>query len=305
MKVGLVRPTGRVEAVRVLPIGRVRTPARFVEQVARAVETFGRRRLAGVGIGAPGPVDTARGVIHSMVNVPGWREVPLGPMLARRLRCRCAVDNDANCFALAEWRFGAGRGSRHLVGLALGTGVGGGLILNGAPYRGATGAAGELGHMQIDLRGPRCGCGRRGCLEAFVGTAAIVALGREALRKSADLRRRVREHGGRLMPRLIGQAGRAGDSHARAVWQEIGRRLGLGVANLVNMFNPDRVVIGGGIANNWSLFAPAMRRTVRAEAMRVPARAARIVRGQLGDYAGVVGTAVLVWSASSGARAHR
>jgi glucokinase len=215
------------------------------------------------------------------------------------------VDNDVNCFALAEWSFGAGRGSRHLVGLALGTGVGGGLVLDGAPYRGATGAAGELGHMVIDPRGPRCGCGRHGCLEAFVGTAAIVALGRRALAKSAGLRRRVRANDGRLVPRILGQAGRAGDPHARAVWAEIGHRLGLGVANLVNIFNPDRIVIGGGIANNWSLFSPSMRRTVRREAMRVPARAARIVRAQLGDYAGVVGTAVLVWSASSGDRTHR
>jgi glucokinase len=149
--------------------------------------------------------------------------------------------------------------------------------------------------MVIDPRGPRCGCGRRGCLEALVGTAAIVALGRGALRTSARLRRLVRERGGRLMPRLIGQAGRAGDPSARVVWAEIGRRLGLGIANLINIFNPDRIVIGGGIANNWSLFGPAMRRTVRAEAMAVPARAARIVRAELGDYAGVVGAAVLLW----------
>ncbi|OGX28554.1 MAG: hypothetical protein A3B78_03030 [Omnitrophica WOR_2 bacterium RIFCSPHIGHO2_02_FULL_67_20] len=301
VKVGLVTPAGRVAAVRVLPTAELRRPAQFADAVSQAVRSLVQERglrmsrIAGVGIGAPGPVDAARGVIHSMVNVPGWREVPLARRLARRLQCRCVVDNDANCFALAEWRFGAGRGADDLICLTLGTGLGGGLILDGALYRGASGAAGEPGHMVIDPRGPRCGCGRRGCLEALVGTAAIVALGRPALRRSAHLRRLVRAHGGRLMPRLIGRAARAGDPHARAVWAEIGARLGVGVANLVNLCNPERVVIGGGIANNWSLFAPAMRVTVRREAMAGSARAVRIVRARLGDYAGIVGAAVLVW----------
>ena len=177
----------------------------------------------------------------------------------------------------------------------MGTGPGGGFILNGSLYRGASGAAGEPGHMVIDPHGPRCACGRRGCLEALVGTAAVLSLGRAALPRSARLRKLVRAHGGRLMPRLIGRAGRAGDPQARAVWAEIGGRLGKGLANLINLFNPERIVIGGGLANNWSLFAPAMRARVRAEAMRVPLRDVRIVRAQLGDYAGIVGAAVLVW----------
>ncbi len=301
VKVGLVEPTGRVAAVRVLPTAELRRPAQFIDGVVRAVASLTGRvgmcasRIAGIGVGAPGPVEEARGIIHSMVNVPGWREVPLARWLARRLQCPCVVDNDANCFALAEWRFGAGRGADDLICLTLGTGVGGGLILDGSLYRGASGAAGEPGHMVLDPRGPRCGCGRRGCLEALVGTAAIVVLGRPAVRRSERLRTLLRDHGGRLMPRLIGRAARAGDPHARAVWVEIGARLGVGVANLVNLCNPERVVIGGGIANNWSLFAPAMRLTVRREAMAVPARAVRIVRAQLGDYAGIVGAAVLVW----------
>jgi glucokinase len=302
VKVGLVRPTGRVASVRILPTKEFRSPAQFVEGVARAVASLaaGARtrvsRLSGVGVGAPGPVDAERGVIYAMVNVPGWREVPLARLLARRLRCRCVVDNDANCFALAEWRFGAGRGADHLLCLTLGTGIGGGLILDGSLYRGAAGVAGEPGHMVIDPRGPRCGCGRRGCLEALVGTAAIVRLGRIALKRGAQpLGRLVREAQGRLMPRLVGRSARAGDPLSRQVWVDIGTRLGAGVADLVNLLNPERVVIGGGVANNWRLFAPALLATVRAEAMAVPARAVRIVRARLGDYAGIVGAAVLVW----------
>ena len=303
VKVGLVAPTGRIAAVRLLPTRQLRTPERFVDGIAGAVASLiGRtgthaNRLAGVGVGAPGPVDAEDGVIHSMVNVPGWRRVPLGPMLTRRLGRRCFVDNDANCYALAEWRLGAGRGADHLVCLTLGTGVGGGLILNGSLYRGASGAAGELGHMAVDPHGPRCGCGRRGCLESLVGTAAIVRLGRTALRRGAQpLGRLVREANGRLMPRLVGRSARAGDPRSRQVWREVGRRLGIGVANLVNLFNPERIIIGGGIANNWALFAPALRATVRAEAMAVPRRAVRLVRARFTDTAGIVGAAVLVWN---------
>jgi glucokinase len=206
------------------------------------------------------------------------------------------VDNDANCFTLAEWRAGAGRNTRHLIGLTLGTGVGGGFIFDGALYRGAVGAAGEPGHVVIDPKGPVCGCGRRGCLEACVGTAAIVARGRVAARRSARLRAMVRARGGALVPRMLGIAGRAGDPHARAAWAEIGARLGTGVTNLINLLNPERVVIGGGIANNWSLFAPSMKAVVRREAMGAAGRAVRVVRAELGDYAGVVGAAMLVWN---------
>ena len=301
VKVGLVAPAGRVAGVRVLPTAELRRPAQFIDGVARAVASLTGRvglradRIAGVGVGAPGSVEQARGIIRSLVNVPGWRDVPLARRLARRLQCRCVVENDANCFALAEWRLGAGRGADDLVCLTLGTGVGGGLILNGSLYRGASGAAGEPGHMVLDPRGPRCGCGRLGCWEALVGASAIVALGRMAVRRSKRLRMLVRDHDGRLTPRLIGRAARAGDPHARAVWAEIGARLGVGVANLVNLCNPERVVIGGGIANNWSLFAPAMRLAVRREAMAVAGRAVRIVRARLGDFAGIVGAAVLIW----------
>jgi glucokinase len=301
VKIGLVSASRRLKSVRVVPTGLVRTPAAFANTVGAALEALvheaGLRmsQVAGVGIGAPGPVNAASGVIHSMVNVPGWRDVPLAKLLARRIKRPCIVDNDANCFALAEWRAGAGRGSRHMIGLTLGTGVGGGLILDGALYRGAAGAAGEPGHIVIDPRGPRCGCGRKGCLEAWVGTAAIVALGRHAVRRSKRLQSMVRARGGALAPRMLGIAGRAGDPHARAAWKTIGARLGIGVTNLVNLLNPDRVVIGGGIANNWSLFAPSMMAAVRREAMPAAGRAVRIVRAEIGDYAGVVGAAVLVW----------
>ena len=291
IKCGLVDRRGRVVTSLVLSTARFGRPAAFVEGIHRAVEQFAASagltlaRLAGVGIGVPGPVDARRGIVHMLVNVPGWREVPLAHRLRARVRRPVFIENDANLVTLGEWRCGAGRGARALIGLTLGTGVGGGLVLNGSLYRGVSGAAGELGHTVLDLRGPRCACGARGCLEAHVGAAAIIRMAR-----AANVAYR-----GRLTPERLADLARRGNRQARAVWQQVGRLLGRGLAGVVNLLNPDRIVIGGGVANAWPLFAQALQRTIRAEAMPVSARSVRVVRAQLGEQAGIIGAAVLVW----------
>ncbi len=276
-----------------------------MEAIRRTTEDLSRTipqralRLCGVGIGVPGLTDARRGVVHLLTNVAGWRNVPLAQRMTRRLGLPVFVDNDANLFTLGEWRFGAGRGARHLVGLTLGTGVGGGLVINGALDRGASGTAGELGHSIIDPGGRRCGCGGRGCLETLVGTAAILELARRAVRRRAGrLRTLVRQARGRITPELVCNAAQRGDASALAIWRTVGQTLGLGVAGLVNLLNPDRVIIGGGVAGAWVWFAPSLIATVRQRAMSVPARAVRIVRAHLGDSAGIVGAAALVWEQS-------
>lgn len=308
IKLGLVAPGGRVARFLTLPSGTLSQPSVFIERVSRVVEelaeSVGERasRLQGVGIGVPGTVDSRRGTVRSAVNIPGWYNMRLGPRLQRRLGCPCRVDNDANLVALGEWRFGAGREARQLVCLTLGTGVGGALIMDGALYRGANGSAGELGHLVVDPRGPRCGCGARGCLEAFVGTAGILRLGRRAVRQGAPrLAELVERAHGRMTPKVISKAARMGDTSARRVWVEVGRWLGIGLASLVNLLNPDRVVIGGGVANAWRLFHPTLIKTMRTYAMASPARRVRIVRAQLGNSAGIVG-AVLLWGEGAVAR---
>lgn len=309
IKCGLVNARGRVRRSLVLSAARFGAPQAFLDGATEAIralvndEGLSLRRLVGVGVGAPGLIDVRRGLVHRLVNVRGWHHVPLADRLRRRLGVPVFVDNDVNVVALGEWRFGAGRGTRHLICLTLGTGVGGGLMFDGCLYRGHDGAAGELGHLVIDPTGRRCGCGRRGCLESLVGAAGIVALAREKLRHGTGpltvLTRRAR---GRLSPRLVGQAARERDARAKAVWAEVGRRLGVALANLVNALNPERIVIGGGVANNWSLFYPALITTLRREAMAGPPRHVRVVRARLGDDAGIVGGAVLVWSESQGRR---
>ncbi|MBI4342744.1 MAG: ROK family protein [Candidatus Omnitrophica bacterium] len=301
IKVGLVTRTGRVLVTEVLPARAHATPARFVDGVGGAVDRLLRARairraaVRGAVVGAPGPVDHARGVVHSMVNVPGWREVPLGRLMRRRLGCHSLVENDVNLAALGEWRFGAGRGVDQLACLTLGTGVGGGLIVNGALARGVSGAAGEVGHMVINPDGPRCGCGARGCLEAFIGTAGILRMARRAGFSQRALTPEQLSEAARPHTNQVGVGARRDNRASRQVWQEFGRWLGIGVANVVNVLNPERVVIGGGVANAWPFFAPALRRTVRRLALPPAARAVTIVQAQLGNHAGIVGAAVLVW----------
>jgi len=296
IKCGLVDRRGRVVTSLVLSTRQFGRPAAFVEGIRRAVEQLAASaglstaRLAGIGIGVPGLVDAQHGIVHMLVNVPGWRQVPLAHRLRARVHRPIFVDNDVNLVTLGEWRCGAGRGARALVGLTLGTGVGGGLVLDGSLYRGVAGAAGELGHMVLDPHGPRCACGARGCLEAHVGTAAIVRMARQA----------GVAHRGRLTPERLAWMARRGNRSARAVWHQVGRLLGRGLASIVNLLNPDRVVIGGGVANAWTLFAPSLRRTIRAATMGVPGRSVRVVRAQLGDRAGIIGAAVLVWNETGG-----
>lgn len=301
MKLGLVDAQGHVAHDAVLPSAALGVPGVFVEQVGRSIEALARaagttpRRLRGVGIGAPGVVDVRRGIVHSCVNVPRWREVPLSRLMERRLSCRCAVDNDANLVTLGEWRFGAGVSCRNMVCVTLGTGVGGGIVIDGQLYRGASGSAGELGHMITDPAAGGCVCGAAGCLEAQIGTRALIRQARRALRHPAGvLRNLIRRSGGRITPELISQAAAAGDGAAREIWSEFGRRLGIGVATVVNALNPERLVIGGGVANAWRWFWPSLKASMQRCALTVPAQAARIVRARLGPRAGVIGAAVLI-----------
>jgi len=303
IKAGLVSRGGEVIVSRVLSSNAYGSPSRFVEGVRDIAASLAREtslrisQLDGVGVGVPGLIDAQRGTVRMLVNVPGWRDVPLQRRLERAMGVRCIVDNDANAVTLGECRFGAGRGSRQLIGVTLGTGVGGGLVLSGTVYRGAFGSAGELGHTVIVDGGERCRCGSRGCLEAYVGTAAILRLTRAALRRSRGaLRPLAAQAHGRLTPALVSEAARRGDAAAKRVWQEVGRRLGIGLSSAVNLLNPDRIVIGGGIANAWAFFAPALRRALARQALPAAVQRVRVVRARLGNHAGVVGAAVLVWS---------
>ena len=296
IKLGLVRGN-RILTQRTLPTTKFSSSPKALEDcLVEAVRVFLHQegRVSGIGVGVPGLVRYPEGVVQTCANLPGWNHVPLRSHLQRRLRIPVQVDNDANLMTLAEWRFGAGRGVQNLVCLTLGTGVGGGLILNGALYRSRLGPSAEIGHVSVAETGPRCSCGGKACLERYVGNRAILRFVRRRIAEGAPSRlsEMVGHQMSRLTPELIDQACAQGDRLARQTWEEAGRKIGLVLSKVVNLLSPDRIVIGGGIAKagRW-LFDP-IRQTVCSRAMRQLADVP-IVAARLGSSAGLLGAALL------------
>lgn len=289
---GLVDHQGRVLASRTLPTDAPSGPAAAMDRIAAAVrelaEEAGRRPQA-VGVGAPGPLLLPEGRFVGTPNLPGWNGFALRDQLAGRLGLPVAVNNDANAAALAEARLGAGRGAEVMVYVTVGTGIGGGLVIGGRLFSGVNGNGVEIGHTTVDPDGPACGCGNRGCWEAV---AAGPALGRLATERLGPPPGRP---GGRWTARELLDAAAAGDERARAVAEEYARLLGIGLASAVNLFNPDRLVLGGGVMARYSLLAPAMEAEMRRRALPANLAAVRLVPAALGQDAGLVGAALLAW----------
>jgi glucokinase len=250
--------------------------------------------ILGVGIGSPGPLDLAEGVVLDAFNL-GWKDFALRDRLAETVGLPAILDNDANCATWGEYWLGAGRNVKSLVGVTLGTGIGGGVVLDGRLIHGASASAGELGHMTIDFHGRRCKCGNYGCLEAYASGPNIAARAREGLMAGAEsaLTGLVGGDLTRLTAATVYEAILQGDAYAEEVMLETAKILGAGLANIVNLFNPDMIVIVGGVTRAGDyLFAP-LRSEVRRRAFRSADQACRIVPGALPETAGVIGAAGL------------
>ena len=248
--------------------------------------------IVGVGVGAPGPLDTKQGIVLLTPNL-GWVNLPLRQIIENRLGLPTALDNDANCAVLGEWWVGAAHGTRHAIGITIGTGIGGGLILDGDLYHGASDVAGEIGHMTIDTEGRRCKCGNYGCLEAYASGPNIALRAVEAIEAGAESRLPQYVDGdlGRITAQTVYQAAYDGDELALEVVTDTARFLGAGIANLLNVFNPEVVVICGGVTLAGDhLFVP-LRREVARRAFRPAVSACRIVPCALVGTAGVYGAA--------------
>ena len=249
-----------------------------------------REDILGVGIGSPGPLDRERGIVVVTPNL-GWKDFPLRDEVARRVGLKATLDNDANCATLGEWWCGAAKGGRNVVGMTIGTGIGGGLILDGRLYHGASDAAGEIGHTSIDSTGRRCKCGNYGCLEAYCSGPAIAERAREAIEteESPALLALADGDPARITAHLVYEAARHGDAIAREVVRETARFLGAGLSNLINIFNPDTVVLAGGVTQAGDELLLPLTAEVRRRAFKPAVDACRIVLGALPVSAGVVG----------------
>jgi glucokinase len=312
------------------------TPERVLPRIyltlQQALEEAGveLEECAGIGVASPGPLDNRTGIIYSPPNLPSWEKVPLRDILQEKYQKPVVVENDANAAALGEFLFGAGQGSRDMVYLTVSTGIGAGVIANGKILEGASGAAGELGHITIDWQsGQRCSCGNVGCLEALASGTAIARQANEAIAsdQGAELlafARTMLEHTStlrdrsalpqqdfrtqplnrakhtkgeeeiRLTARTVVRAAEAGIPLARAIISTAGEALGIGLVNILHIFNPEIVILGGGVIQTGQMLLEPALRTVQQRAMSANRDGARIVTAQLGADAGLIGAGALL-----------
>lgn len=295
---------GEVLGFRTLPTESVRGAKFVVDRIVGMVEAAiaevaasqgtTRDAVAGVGIGSPGPLDRKTGTVINTPNL-GWRNFPLRDLVANQVKLPCTLDNDANCATYGEWWLGAGRGVQTLVGLTLGTGIGGGIVLGGQLYHGCSDVAGEIGHMTIDSNGRKCKCGNYGCLEQYASGPAIALRAVEGIEAGAPTAL-VEMVGGRtedITAATVYEATVMGDPYAAEVMKDTARFLGAGVASIINILNPEMVVIAGGVTRAGDTLFEPLRAEVRRRAFRSAQECCRIVPAELPGTAGVVGAAAV------------
>ena len=251
------------------------------------------RDLAGIGVGAPGPLNPHTGLVYQAPNLK-WQNVPLQEELQKIIACPCRVENDANLAALGEYTFGAGQGADPLIYVTVSTGIGGGIILGGRIFQGATGQAGEIGHLTVEPEGPLCGCGARGCLEALASGTAIAREARILAEKGGA--RQIVALAGQpadITARHVGQAAATGDAEAVGLITRAGYYLGIGLAGLINLIDPQLVVIGGGAAQIGPALLDAARSEMNRRILAGEAKQVHIVPAALGERVGVYGAIAL------------
>lgn len=252
------------------------------------------KNIESIGFGFPGQIDYQKGIVRLAPNIPGWVNVQIAEIMEKEFGIPTRVDNDVRCAALGELNYGAGQGCDNLICITVGTGIGSGLVINGKLVRGASNAAGEIGHIKLDMNGgPLCGCGDRGCLEAFASGPSIVALAEEYIKggKSTKYRELANPD---ITPYIVSEAAKQGDPVAKRIFTIVGEYIGIGLASVVNLLNPEKIIIGGGVAAAGDLLLTPIKESLIKRAMPIAGSAVEIVPAQLGNSAGVIGASLLI-----------
>jgi glucokinase len=264
------------------------------ELIARA-KTI-QKTVLGIGIAAPGLVDSQKGVVHILLHIKDWQEVNLRDHVENEVNIPTYIENDVNSAALAEMIKGAGKGTRNLICLTLGTGVGGALIFNGELYRGSFFTAGEIGHIPVNINGPSCHCGGIACLERYVGSSYIIERTIEAIKQGRKtmIPALVNNNLDTVTTEIIALAAGKGDRLAKEIWEKTGEYIGTVLAGLINLLGPERIIIGGGVAQAGHILFKPIKRVVNERAMGIPSDKVKILAAELGEDAGIIGAAMLV-----------
>jgi glucokinase len=268
--------------------------ANLIDQLI-AASGLSRNNFGGIGIGVPGVLDLENGLVLFLPNLPGtWPRVPLAGFIQDKIGLPVGLLNDVRAITLGEWKFGAGRGVDTLACFAIGTGIGGGLVINGALHLGIGGTAGELGHQTIDFNGPLCGCGNRGCLEAYASGPAIAAMGIKAViqGQTTAIGALVDHDLNRITAQVISQAASQGDRVAIDIYAQAGEYIGIAAANVLAAISPRKIVIAGGVAAAGELLLAPIRATIRQRVFVMPCDQVEILQAELGSNAGIMGVAL-------------
>lgn len=289
VKLGIVNASGNVVSrSSFLTQEFMETPEALITAIANAViallhgAKLSSKDITGVGVGLPGLIDVENGVVRILPNIPGWLDVPFRKILERKLNIPVQIENDVNMITLGEWQYGAGKGISNLVCITLGTGIGAGLVLRNDIYRGHGFAAGELGHVPLEFEGPKCGCGGVACFERYAGNKSLQRKAAKAFNDKSITLEEVYH--------------RASEGKKKAIkfWDEVGVLVGTGLVGVVNILNPQCVIIGGGVARSFEFFQLAIKRTIDSRAMKTQASMVEIIKARLGDDAGLIGAKVLI-----------
>jgi len=278
--------------------GKDRVLKRITEIIYQVIDASGveKEKIKGIGIGISGIIDHQKGICLFCPNIKGWENVPVKRLLEEEFGMEVSIDDSSRMAALAEHWCGLARKVENFIFIKVGVGVGSGVFTNGQLYRGSRGTAGELGHTTIDENGPRCQCGNRGCLEILVSGPAIVRRAKERLEEGVVslIERMSAGDLAKVTPEIVAQAARKGDKLAFNIMEKTGQYLGIAIANVVNLFNPELVVIGGGVSRAGDLFLDTVKRTVKARALHTASTSVDIKLSELGDTTAAQGTAILV-----------
>lgn len=303
ISLGIVNLKGKILKSRTLPTPVRQAPAKVLIIIAGEIkkllagEKISTSQIKGLGIGVPGQVLPEKGLVVSSPNLPRWKNFQIKKPLEKLLKIPVFLDNDAKAAALGELYFGAGQGQKDFLYVTVSTGIGCGIVLGGRIYRGAKNIAGEVGHMIIMPGGPKCGCGSRGCWEALASGKSFARLAREKLKNYRGRTILFKMTGGqlnRLGAKMLDQAVRQNDAFAKKIWQEAVNYLGIGFVNLVNIFNPPLIIVGGGLSKAGNLIFEPIKKIVGKMAYSVSAQSVKIVPAQLKENSGLLGAAGLV-----------
>lgn len=300
IKAALVNAEGRLEYHSSHATMADQGPALLIERITSIIldivtkNKLNLNKMELIAIAAAGILDINNGIVTASPSLPNWRNIHLREILSQKLGVRIHLINDASAAALGEHRLGAGKGLKNLVYLTVSTGIGGGIIIDNELYNGRDGCAGELGHMVVEAEGPECNCGSFGCLEIM---ASGTALARETAKqikngKKSHVMEMVESNTENITAEKVALAARRGDLLASDMVNRVAFYLGIGMSNIINIFNPEIIIIGGGMSKMGEMLLRPARKVVRERALKFPARNTRIVRAQLGDNAGTIGAAL-------------